>query len=447
MSTIVNRIRIDVAPAFAPLLAPARYKGAYGGRGGAKSHFFAEQIVHRCFSGLTRVVCIREIQKSLRDSVRQLLIDKIKKLGLGRYFHALEAEIRCVNGSLIIFQGMQSHNAETIKSLEGYDIAWVEEAQTLTQHSLDLLRPTIRKPGSEIWFSWNPRYRTDPVDVFFRKRPPEGAVAVFVNWPDNPWFPEVLRKDMEADRDADQEMAEHIWDGAYGVMQGAILGRLVDRAEREGRVHDNVEYDPKGPGIEVSNDLGFRDTTSMWFWQRRVGGFAVIDHDHDAGLDADDWCDRLEQRIVERGWKLGRIWLPHDAKNRTFQSKHTTRDRFRRRFGSELVKVVAQTSIPDRINAGRHIITTCEFNKTRCEAGLDGLRAWEYEWDPEKQVFSKNPLHNWASHHGDGFTYGCQVMQGLLPPDPEDEGPLVVQPETPTFLDLMKRQPKPSSRI
>ena len=189
-------LTIEVPRKLKPLLYPKRYKGAYGGRGGAKSHFFAERVLKTCVAKPSRVVCIREIQDSIRDSVRQLLVDKIQKLNLGHFFNALDSEIRGQNGSLIIFKGMQSYNAETIKSLEAYDIAWVEEAQTLSQRSLDMLRPTIRKEGSELWFSWNPRYKTDPVDKFFRSNPPEEAVSVMVNWRDNPWFPEVLAKDM-----------------------------------------------------------------------------------------------------------------------------------------------------------------------------------------------------------------------------------------------------------
>src|SRR3990172_9007828 len=173
-----TRMRVEVPRKFKPLLFPKRYKGAYGGRGGAKSHFFAEQALVRCYSESTRAVCIREVQESIRDSVRQLLVDKIVKLGMGAFFTPLDTEIRGANGSLIIFKGMQSYNSETIKSLEGYDIAWVEEAQTLSERSLDLLRPTIRKSGSELWFSWNPRFKTDPVDKFFRKYPPDEAISV-----------------------------------------------------------------------------------------------------------------------------------------------------------------------------------------------------------------------------------------------------------------------------
>lgn len=420
--TLASEIEVDVPRALVPLLEPARYKGAYGGRGGAKSHFFAEQIILSCYAKPTRVVCIREVQNTIKDSVKQLLVDKISKLGLGRYFDILDAEIRGTNGSLIIFRGMQSYNADSIKSLEAYDVAWVEEAQTLSEFSLALLRPTIRKPGSELWFSWNPRHRTDAVDKFFRKNPHPEAISVMVNWRDNPWFPDELRRDMRHDFDVDPVAAEHVWEGAYGAQAGAILARWVDVADKEKRIGDHVEYDPDCGPIEISSDLGFRDTASWWFWQRKVGGYSVLDFDKDSGMDADEWIVRLSERLQSRGWPLGKIWLPHDARTRTFNSKYSAIERFLKKFGADKCAIVERTSKSDRINAARTIIKRCEFHATNCSDGLDGLRAWEFEWNPDLQVFMKEPLHNWASHDADGFSYGCQVMQTMKPPEKKETG-------------------------
>ena len=424
-----------------PLLKPTRYKGAYGGRGGAKSHFFAEQALVRCYREPTRVVCIREVQDSIRDSVRQLLVDKIQKLCLGDAFRPLETEIRGPQGSLIIFKGMQSYNAETIKSLEAYDVAWVEEAQTLSQRSLDMLRPTIRKPGSELWFSWNPRYKTDPVDMFFRKSPSEDAVSVFVNWRDNPWFPDVLRRDMERDFANDADKAEHVWNGGYGSSEGAILSRWVNEAERDGRINNAVAFDPNGPAIEVSSDLGFRDTAAWWYWQRRAGGFALLKYEGDSGLDADDWIPRIQDSIEEITGKraVGKVWLPHDAKVKTFQSKHSSVEKFLGAFGAEHVGIVPVSKKGDQISAARKIIKKCEFNKARCEDGLDGLSAWEFEWNDDNNVFSREPLHNWASHPGDAFAYGSQMMEEYEAEKPkkDDSRPLLVGPENKFTMDDM----------
>ncbi len=408
-------IKVEVPRKFKPLLGKSRYKGAFGGRGGAKSHFFAEQIILACYVSQVRIVCIREVQNSIKDSVRQLLIDKIIKLGLQDSFEVLDSEIRSNNGSLIIFKGMQSYNAANIKSLEGYDIAWVEEAQTLSQHSLDLLRPTLRKEGSELWFSWNPRYKTDPVDKLFRKSPPKEAISVFVNWSDNPWFPDVLKKEKDHDFWIDPDKAEHIWNGAYGAGEGAILAKHVNHAEREGRLND-IAYDTDGGPIEISCDLGFHDTSSWWYWQRKPNGYSLLHYDGESGWDADDWIERINWVLNDLGIKrLGKIWMPHDAKAKTFQSKHSSVEKFLAAFGSDRVAIVPMTRKEHQISAARTVIQRCEFNKTRCEAGLDGLMAWEFEWNEENNVFSREPLHNWASHPGDAFAYGCQMMQEHKP--------------------------------
>jgi phage terminase large subunit len=422
MSSLANRLKAPVARAFVPLLKPARYKGLYGGRGGAKSHFFAEMLIGRCYTAKTRAVCIREVQLTIKDSVRQLLVDKIEKFGLGWFFTVYDTEIRGRNGSVIIFRGMQSYNAESIKSLEGFDIAWVEEAQTFSQVSLELLRPTIRKEGSELWFSWNPRHRTDPVDAFFRKHPHPEAISILVNWRDNPWFPDVLKREMDHDNATDSDVAEHIWEGGYGLQAGAILGRWISAAEKEKRIHDDVAFDPKGPGVEISSDLGWRDTADWWFWQRRVGGFALLYHYGASGMDASDWIEWLDKTLTERQWPLGKIWLPHDARTKTFQSKHSAIEQFAAHFRSK-VGIVERTSVADRINAGRTVIKKCEFHETDCESGLDGLRAWEFQFNSEMQIFMKEPLHNWASHPSDSYTYGCQIMQSLpfTETNPEEE--------------------------
>ena len=442
-------LTIEVPRKLKPLLYPKRYKGAYGGRGGAKSHFFAERVLKTCVASPARIVCIREIQDSIRDSVRQLLVDKIQKLGLGHFFTPLESEIRGANGSLIIFKGMQSYNAETIKSLEAYDIAWVEEAQTLSQRSLDMLRPTIRKDGSELWFSWNPRYKTDPVDKFFRSNPPDEAISVMVNWRDNPWFPDVLRKDMARDFEVDPDKADSVWNGAYGSSEGAILSRWVNEAEREGRISNAVAFDPYGAPIEVSSDIGFRDTASWWFWQRKVGGFALLKYDSASGLDADDWIPRLQDTIdaLKLG-RLGKIWLPHDARAKTFQSKHSSMEKFLSAFGAERVEIVPPSKKLDQISAARKVIKRCEFHRNRCEAGLDGLLAWEFEWIDDNNVFSKAPLHNWASHPGDAFAYGSQVMEQYVKPDvKKDEARFIgVGAENTATLDDLWKLERPQPR-
>lgn len=201
-----------------PLLNAARYKGAHGGRGSGKSHFFAEMLVEAHVMDPNRsTVCVREVQKSLGQSVKRLIEAKIESLGVSSLFDVQESAIKSKNGKgRIIFQGMQNHTADSIKSLEGYDCAWVEEAHSLSQKSLDLLRPTIRKKGSEIWFTWNPNKPEDPVDAFLRgSGKPENALVVQANYSDNPWFPDVLKSEMDFDRRRDPDKYTHVWQGGY----------------------------------------------------------------------------------------------------------------------------------------------------------------------------------------------------------------------------------------
>jgi phage terminase large subunit len=224
-------IDTNLARVFVPLEQPGRYIGAHGGRGSAKSHYFAEKLVRKCVrSPGTHAVCIREVQKSLAQSAKRTIEGKIQSLGVGPLFDVQKAEIKTPGGGLIIFQGMQNHTADSIKSLEGYDVAWVEEAQTLSQTSLRLLRPTLRKPGSELWFSWNPKKATDPVDDFLRGNspdalkakaegswsPPPRSVVIQANWQDNPWFHETeLPADKDYDFKRDRDMYAHVWGGEY----------------------------------------------------------------------------------------------------------------------------------------------------------------------------------------------------------------------------------------
>lgn len=184
-------------------------------------------LVARCVQQPgTRAACLREVQRSLKNSVKLLVEDKIRTMGVSPLFEILEAEIRTPGGGVIIFQGMQNHTADSIKSLEGFDIAWVEEAQSLSQRSLDLLRPTIRKDGSEMWFGWNPNKPTDPVDVLLRgDNPPADSIVTELNYADNPWLPDELRTDLEDDRRRDPDKFLHVWGGHYSLNSEARVFR------------------------------------------------------------------------------------------------------------------------------------------------------------------------------------------------------------------------------
>jgi len=286
---------IDTPEWAIPLLSPARYKGAYGGRGSGKSHFFAELLVEEHVANPNqRSVCIREIQKSLQFSARQLIVSKIQALGVSHLFDITLTEIRSVRGNgIIIFQGMQDHTADSIKSLEGFDRAWVEEAQNLSARSLKLLRPTIRNQGSEIWFSWNPDQPDDPVDSLLR--PENGyapdAIVVQVNAEQNPFLPQTLREEMEFDRKHNPDDFHHVWEGGYNSKTHAQIFAGKWRVD---------EFEPgddwEGPYFGL--DFGFANDPSAGVKCWRHDGRLYVEHEAGRiGLELDDTAKFMDDRI------------------------------------------------------------------------------------------------------------------------------------------------------
>lgn len=266
-------LNIDTPEWSEPLLSSARYKGTWGGRGSGKSHERAEALIEaHTINPDTSSVCLREVQKSIKMSVKRLLELKIEAMGVSDLFEVQESVIKNRRGKgVIIFQGMQNHTAESIKSLEDFDIAWFEEAQSASQRSLDLLRPTIRKEGSELWFTWNPDEPTDPIDLLLRsENPPPGAVVLKVNYMDNPWFPAVLRDEMEYDRSRDLEKYAHVWLGEY-------------QTNSEKRVFTNwfiEEFEtPSDTMFRFGADWGFSVDPTVLIRCYLVGRKLYIDHE------------------------------------------------------------------------------------------------------------------------------------------------------------------------
>lgn len=436
----MTELVIDTPRKLVPALEPSRYVALYGGRGSGKSHFFAEKLIDRCLSQRTRWACIREVQGTLRDSVRQLLIDKIAKFKVEHLFEVLESEIRGVpgtqtDGCLIIFKGMQSYNAANIKSLEDFDGAWVEEAQTLSDVSLRMLRPTIRKHGSELWFSWNPRYETDPVDKFFRgANPPEDAIIINVNWWDNPWFNDVMKKERDADYANDPEMAEHVWGGGYELVTEAnYYAKAIAEAERSGRV-GHFPYNPSYPVI-TSWDIGVDDYTAIWFWQEDGVKAWAIDYYEVSGdgaqqivetalpeLNPDDIKRDEALRLLGREvpFVYGKHFLPHDVMNREWGSGAKSRFQTLGSLGVKPIKVGARQGPEERINAMRDLFPLLRFNATdRVKTGLMHLRRYSRKRNEQLGIYT-GVLHDEHSHGADAageFAVNCSIR----PAKPEDK--------------------------
>lgn len=431
--------RIALPPKLIPVFAGrADVRGAHGGRGSGKTRSFAKMAAvygyrygQQGISG--QILCARQFMNSLDDSSLEECKRAIQEEPfLADYYEIGEKYIKSRDGRIwFAFSGLD-RNIGSVKSKGRILLCWVDEAEPVTEQAWQILEPTLREEGgdwnAELWVTWNPARKSAAVEKRYRTSKDPLIKVVSLNWRDNPKFPAKLERQRQRDLAERPDEYDHIWEGAYGSIGGAILAKLVDAAERDGRISDDFDYDPDGAPIEISCDLGRRDTATWWFWQPKLGGFSVVDYDHGTGLDAEEWTERINRKLAGR--ELGHVWMPHDAKAKTFAAKRTAEETFAQAFTWGKVRIVRRTSIADRISAARVLMPRVSFHRTRCDteidglpSGLDGLRAWRYEYNPDLQVYSSDPLHDWASHPGDGFSYGCQVMQELSPPPPPAEGP------------------------
>tara|TARA_R110000787_G_scaffold25275_1_gene71069 strand:+ start:2163 stop:3557 length:1395 start_codon:yes stop_codon:yes gene_type:complete len=455
MKPKTNSLTVQASKKMLPLLKPNRYKGAYGGRGGTKSHFFAELLILTCLTRKTRAACIREVQVTIKDSVRQLLVNKIQKFDLGSFFTVTEREISAKNGSLIIFRGMQSYNAENIKSLEDMDVAWCEEAQTLSSHSLQLLRPTIRKEKSELWFSWNPRHDTDAVDVFFRGGSVRrGMISVEVSHGDNPWFPDVLRMEMEDDFQDDAEMAEHVWGGGYQIItEGSYYARHMLKAEAEGR----VGYFPYLDNLPVHTawDIGVDDHTAVWFIQEdgleariidyyELSGGGLEDVVTDAFPELNPDLDLGVAGAVEIGretpFAYGTHYMPHDIMVREWGAGAKTRYQTALEFGLKKIHKGVAVGPIERINAVRSLFHQFRFNDTKqVRIGIKRLNRYHRKWNDSMQTYT-TPEHDENSHGADAlgeFAVNCRIKPKPVKEQKADPRITIGGNSTMTMNDLL----------
>lgn len=399
-----NRGQAHFPAALAPLFRPARYKILHGGRGGGKSWGIANYLLTSAAQQPLRILCCREFQASIRESVHRLLAEMIREHGLEDRFDILDKSIRSREdgGSEFIFEGLR-HNAGKIRSLEGIDKVWVEEAANVSKSSWEILIPTIRKDGSEIIVSFNPELETDETYERFVKHPPSNAVVMKVNYDDNPWFPEVLRLEMEDLKRRDPDAYQHVYLGECRLtLDGAIYARELREATEEGRIA-HVPYDPTKP-VSVYCDLGWADLTSIWFAQHIAGEVRLIDF-----LEGQQrpWNDYLKE-LQAKPYVYGTLWLPHDAQAKALGTGRSIEE-ISRNVGWR-VRIVPKLSVADGINATRTLFTTLWFDRDNCADGLQSLRHYRYELDPNGQ-FSRNPLHDQASHGADALRYLAVAMQ------------------------------------
>jgi len=376
------------------LFSPNRYKVLYGGREGLKSWSIARALLIRGTQEQEplRILCARELQKSIKDSVHKLLSDQISLLNLSDFYTVQQASIKGQNGTEFFFEGLKL-NANQIKSYEGIDRVWVEEAQAVSRASWDYLIPTIRKEGSEIWVSFNPELYEDETYQRFVVNPPEGALVVKTSWRDNPWCNPELEKDRQALRNRSEDDYLNIWEGeCRQVVQGAVYAKEMRDAQNNNHII-SVPYNNQRP-VNTFWDLGYSDYTSIWFVQKEGFEYRVIDFYQDRLQSIQHYVNALQSK----GYIYDTDYLPHDARAKqigTGKSVEETMQGLGRK-----VEIVPMLSISDGIFAARSVFPTCYFDKNKCADGLQALRHYKYETDN-----SKNPLHDDASHAADAFRY------------------------------------------
>jgi len=388
-----------------PLLNPARYKGAWGGRGSGKSHFFAEMMIEaHIMDQKRRSVCVREIQKSLQQSVKRLLETKIQDMNAGAYFEVQDAVIKSKKGDgAIIFQGMQNHTADSIKSLEGYDCAWGEEAQSLSQTSLDMLRPTIRKPNSELWFTWNPRQASDPVDTLLRgETPPKDAMVIKVNYTDNPWFPNVLRDEMEYDKRRDPDKYQHVWQGQY-------LTNSQSRVFRNWKIED---FEAPADAIHrLGADWGFSVDPTVLVRCHIIGRTLYIDYEaYMIGCEIVNTPELFLQVPEAEKWPI----VADSARPETIS--HMRKNGF--------PKIMGAVKGPRSLEEGIEFLKNYDIVvHPRCLHTIDELTLYSYKTDPLTGKILP-VLEDKKNHVIDALRYACEGVRRTISAKPSDIKPL-----------------------
>ena len=401
-------MNVELPSKLQPLFKPCRLKVAHGGRGSAKSWGFARALLIEAAQKPLRVLCAREVQKSIKDSVHRLLSDQIQAMGLGHLYEVLDNEIRGKNGSLFLFAGLSSHTVESIKSFEGVDRVWVEEAQTVTKRSWDVLTPTIRKEDkkagttSEIWITLNPDMETDETYQRFVANPPPESFVVQMNWRDNPWWPAVLESERLETQRRDPDNYANIWEGEpRRVSEGAIYRHEIEALYADNRVRA-VPYDPLLK-VHTVWDLGFADSMAIGLWQRSSAEVRCIGYIEDNYRTLDYYVAKLEKLP----YRWGTDYLPHDGRARDFKTGKSTEDHLRE-MGRKPV-VLNVSSIEEGIKAARMMFPRVYFDKDKCSGLVEHLKRYTRSINQQTREPGA-PLHDEHSHASDMFRYTAMAI-------------------------------------
>ena len=403
-------MRVEVPEAFGELFEPMRFKVYYGGRGSGKSHSFAMAALIRGINRPTRILCARELQISIADSVHKLLADKIMASDeLSAFYTVQQASIKGINGTEFLFKGMK-HNSTEIKSTEGIDICWVEEAEKVSDASWELLIPTIRKEGSEIWVSFNNKQPTDATYRLLVANKREDSIVKKVSWRDNPWFPDVLRKEMEHLKKVDYEAYLHVWEGEFDTrFFGGVYSKQLIRAEESGRIVESA-FCETAP-VNTAWDLGYDDATAIVFWQRVGDEIRIVDYHEDSGQDIPSYAKVLREKAAIGStlpdgravrWRYDKHIVPHDAKHKLLAAggKSIVEQFYRLGIKMYAMPVYAQQQ---QIEATRAMLETCWFTKATTDRLRECLRSYQFKYNEDLGRFESTPKHDQFSHGADAL--------------------------------------------
>jgi phage terminase large subunit len=387
------------------LFDPAPVKVAYGGRGATKSWGFARALLIAGTRRKMRILCARETMKSIRDSVHQLLEEQIRDLNLDAFYRIEKSAFYGTNGTEVLFAGLR-HNVDNLKSMEAIDLCWVEEAQSVSKTSWNKLIPTLyRVPNCELWVSFNPDLESDDTYQRFVVNPPEGAIVRKLTYRDNPWFPDGLRKLAEADKRANIDEYNHIWEGAcINTLANAIYANELRAVDVEGRIK-RVPYDPSKP-VDTAWDLGYGDMVSIWMFQAFPMEYRIIDYEEGERQPLHSYLAELQKR----GYVFGTAFLPWDGGLKSLGSGKSIEEQMKA-VGWK-VKVAPRLPISDGINAARTVFPLCYFDEQRTAAGLRRLRMYRYGEMQSYEGPTREPLHDVNSHCADAFrTLGVSIRE------------------------------------
>ncbi|WP_175658206.1 PBSX family phage terminase large subunit [Burkholderia vietnamiensis] len=401
----------SISEDFLPLLdGKYRFVSMRGGRGSGKSVTAAKILLIQAYSKPIKVLCFREVQNSIKDSVYTSLLDLIEELGLGDFYTFTLNEIRGANGSVFIFKGLSDQTVESIKSFSGIDICWGEEAAGLTDKSLNILIPTIRNEGSRFLFTWNPSLDTDAVYQRYVLNTREDVKDVEVNWQHNPWFPSVLETERRADlKRLDADMYAHIWEGkVLPAQQGAVYFRELSKAYEQGRV-TRVMVDPK-LAVHPIADLGWADQTAFILVQRTLSELRIVGYIEDNRKTLAEYNTELRAWGQENGvanW--GTMYLPHDGAHRDFKTGQSAQE-IMEAFGWKVL-ITPNMAVDQGIRSARQMFGNVYFDKDHCTKLLECLKRYHYKERADGSF--GDPVHDQYSHGADAFRYVAVNQESL----------------------------------